>query len=135
MIPLQIMIFYFYLNDIGDRPLATDGFLIINLIIILIYFLFYGMTTRITANSIRLSFGMGLIRKTIQLSQIIAVETVKNPWYFGWGVRLIPNGMLYNITGTSAIELKFKHTNKVLRIGAKDSLKLKQEIEKRLSGK
>jgi len=135
MIPLQIMIFYFYLNDIGDRPLETNGFLIINLIIILIYSLFYGMTTRITDDSIRLSFGIGLIRKTIQLNQIMTIETVKNPWYFGWGVRFIPNGMLYNITGTAAIELKFKHTNKVFRIGSKDPLKLKQEIEKRLSAK
>ncbi|HRG79351.1 MAG TPA: hypothetical protein PL167_07055 [Cyclobacteriaceae bacterium] len=135
MIPLQIMIFYFYLNDIGDRPLETNGFLIINLIIILIYSLFYGMTTRITDDSIRLSFGIGLIRKTIQLNQIMTIETVKNPWYFGWGVRFIPNGMLYNITGTAAIELKFKHTNKVFRIGSKDPLKLKQEIEKGLSAK
>jgi len=65
----------------------------------------------------------------------MTIDTVKNPWYFGWGVRFIPNGMLYNITGTAAIELKFKHTNKVFRIGSKDPWKLKQEIEKRLSAK
>jgi len=135
MIPLQIMIFYFYINDIGDTPLEANGFLIINLVIFLIYSLFYGMTIRITDESIRLSFGIGLIRKTIQLSQIVTLETVKNPWYFGWGIRLIPNGMLYNISGTAAIELKVKHTNRVFRIGAKDPLKLKQEIEKRLSAK
>ena len=135
LIPVQIMIFYFYLNDIGDRPLEANGFLIINLTIILIYSLFYGMTTRITADSVRLSFGIGLIRKTIQLSQIISLEIVKNPWYFGWGVRFIPKGMLYNITGTAAIELRFMHANKVVRIGAKHPLKLKQEIEKRLSAK
>ena len=45
---------------------------------------------------------------------------------------MIPNGALYNISGTDGVELKFDDTNKIIRIGTKDSLILKKEIEKRL---
>jgi len=135
VIPVQILITYFYLNNIGDRPLQTNVFLAINLIIIVTYLLFYGMTTIITVDSIKISFGIGLIKKSVQLLRIMTVEPVKNPWYYGWGIRFIPKGMLYNISGSEGIEIKFIDTDNVLRIGSKDSFKLKQEIEKRLSSK
>ena len=135
VIPVQILMTYFYLNGIGDNPLETNGFLVISLIIVLTYLLFYGLTTRITVDTIKISFGIGLIRKTIQLSRIKTVEPVKNPWYYGWGIRFIRGGMLYNISGSDAVELKFTDTDKVIRIGTKDPMKLKLEIKKRLTSK
>jgi hypothetical protein len=132
MIPVQIMVAYFYYNDLGDRPLETGVFLVINLIILLIYLLFYGLTIKLTTDSIRVSFGIGIISRRIQLGQIKTLEIVKNPWYYGWGIRFIPKGMLYNISGSGGIELTFTHTHRVVRIGTKDPINLKQEIEKRL---
>lgn len=133
MIPVQIMIAWFYYNDIGDRPLETGVFLVINLIIFLIYLLFYGLTINLTPDLIEVSFGIGLISRRIQLVQIKTLEIVKNPWYYGWGIRFIPQGMLYNISRSDGIELTFNHTNRVVRIGTKDPMNLKQEIEKRLA--
>jgi hypothetical protein len=43
--------------------------------------------------------------------------------------------MLYNIGGSDGVELKFSDTIRVIRIGTKDALNLKQEIEKRLNSK
>jgi len=129
----QMLITYFYLHVIGDRPLQTNGFLVINLLSMLTYLLFYGLTTKITADSLKVSFGIGLVSKRIQLNRISTVETVKNPWYDGWGIRFIPKSMLYNISGWQAIELKFSDTDKVLRIGTSNAMKLKNEIEKRLT--
>lgn len=135
MIPMQIMVAYFYYNDIGDRPLETSVFWVINLIIFLICLLFYGMTTKIKTDSISLAYGIGLVRRRIQLNKIKSIEIVKNPWYYGRGIRLIPKGVLYSIQGSDGIELKFNHTDRLVRIGTKDPMKLKQEIEKRLSAK
>jgi hypothetical protein len=39
---------------------------------------------------------------------------------------------LYNISGTRGVELKFNDTERIIRIGTKDPLTLKKEIEKRL---
>lgn len=133
IVPVQVLITYFYLNGIGDRPLETTGFLIINLIVILTYLLFYGMTTSVTSESIKVSFGIGIISKRIQLTRIMNITNVKNPWYYGWGIRFIPGGMLYNISGSDGVELKFTDTSRVLRIGSKDWRRLKLEIEKRLN--
>ena len=41
-------------------------------------------------------------------------------------------GMLYNISGSSGVEIRFKDTLDVIRIGTKNSAKLKLEIVKRI---
>jgi hypothetical protein len=132
LIPIHLLMTYLYINDIGDRPMGTNGYIILTVTFILIYFLFYGLTTKITSDTITVSFGVGLIRKKIQLKRVKTVDTIKSPWYYGWGIRIIPNGTLYNISGTDGVELKFDDTNRIIRIGTKDSLTLKKEIEKRL---
>ena len=132
VLPAQGIITYLYINDLGDRPLGTLGFVLVTLLFILIYLLFYQLTTKVANGLITVSFGVGLIRKRIQLSRISGVETVKNPWYYGWGIRFIPKGMLYNISGSDGVELKFKDTDRIIRIGTKDSAVLKREIVSRL---
>jgi hypothetical protein len=132
LIPMHLLTTYLYINDIGDRPMGTNGYIMVTLIFVLVYLLFYGMTTQITSDAITVSFGVGLIRKRIPLKRIGTVEVITSPWYYGWGMRLIPNGMLYNISGTRGVELKFNDTDRIIRIGTKDPLTLKREIEKRL---
>ncbi len=132
LIPAYGVILYLYLNEMGDKPLGTGGFLLVSFIIILVYLLFYGMTTTVNAEWITVSFGMGIIRKRIKISRIKNIEIVKNPWYYGWGIRLIPKGMLYNISGSEGVELTFIDTDRVIRIGSAVSSRLKEEISKRL---
>lgn len=110
-----------------------NNYVITTSVFVLVCLLFYGMTTRIGADTIEVSFGIGLIRKRIQLQRIKSVDTVKSPWYYGWGIRIIPHGMLYNITGTDGVELTFKDTSRIVRIGSRDAATLKNEIEKRLA--
>lgn len=131
-IPTQILITYLYVNDLGDRPIGLTGFAITSSMFLLLYLLFYGLTTKISVDNISVSFGVGLIRKRISIKRISTVESVKTPWYYGWGIRFIPNGMLYNVSGTDGVELKFNDTRRVFRIGTKDSIKLKEEIAKRI---
>ena len=132
VIPIHLLLTYFYVNNLGDKPIDTNGYLLITLTFTVVYFMFYGMTTKVTPDTISVSFGIGLIKKRTQLKRIKQVDTVKSPWYYGWGIRIIPNGMLYNISGTDGVELKFSDTDRTLRIGTKDSSALKREIEKRL---
>ena len=132
VLPSQGVIIYLFMNNLGDHPIEKLGFVMLTLLFILICLLFYGLTTKIAKGMITISFGIGLIRKRIQLSRIRTIEVVENPWYYGWGIRFIPNGMLYNIAGSNGVELKFKDTGRILRIGTRDSAVLKREIESRL---
>ena len=132
VIPIYLLLTYLYLNEVGDRPMDTNSYLAITLMFVVICSLFYGLTTKVTSDEITVSFGIGIIRKRIQLKRIKSVDTVTSPWYYGWGIRIIPRGTLYNISGTDGVELKFKDTSRIIRIGTKDSATLKREIEKRL---
>ena len=132
LVPIHLLMTYLYINDIGDRPMETNGYIIVTVTFVLIYLLFYGLTTKITSDTITVSFGVGIIKKRVQLKRVKTVDTIKSPWYYGWGIRIIPNGTLYNISGTDGVELKFNDTNRIIRIGTRDSSALKKEIEKRL---
>lgn len=132
MLPAQGIITYLYLNNLGDRPLDSLTFGLFTLLLIFVCLLFYGMTTKVSRELITVSFGIGLIKKKIKIERISSVEAVTNPWYYGWGIRFIPRGMLYNISGSAGVELKFRDTSRIFRIGTKDSAILKREIESRL---
>jgi hypothetical protein len=61
--------------------------------------------------------GIGLIKKNYPISDIKSVQKVKNNLLYGWGIRVIPGGWLYNVSGFYAIELRFHSSDKVIRIG------------------
>jgi len=132
MIPAYILIVYLYVNELGQKPIGSNGFIFISVVTLLVYLLFYGMTTKINSDHIVITFGIGIIRKRILLNKIKEVIVVTNPWYYGWGIRLIPGGILYNISGNKCIELTFHDTGRKVRIGSKDSSRLKTELEKRI---
>lgn len=63
------------------------------------------LTVHVDDHAIRLWFGPGLFRREFPLSEIQDVRRVRNPWYYGWGIRLFPGGVLYNVSGLDAVEL------------------------------
>jgi hypothetical protein len=134
VLPIQILIAYFFITEMGVHYWTITGFMAVNSSLILIYLMFYGMTTIISDDRITVLYGVGLIRKSIHIEKIVSVKSVENPWYNGLGIRIISNGMLYSINGTHAVELKFKNTSKVIRIGTKNSTQLKRKITKRMKG-
>lgn len=79
VLPIQILLGYLYAYNIGDRPLSLNGFVITNLVILLVELLFYGLTTKVTSEMILVSFGIGLIRKKIELKKVKAVIAVRSP--------------------------------------------------------
>lgn len=104
-------------------------FVLITLLILLP--LFYNLQVRVTQNQINCSFGIGLISKTIPLEDIKTAKVVKNPWYFGWGIRAIPGGWMFNVSGWDAVELNLKSDQK-FRIGTDDPDGLLSAVETHL---
>ena len=133
LLPFQGWLVYSYLNNLGNRPMPLEIFLILTGLFVLIYLTFCGMTTRIGPEIIKISFGIGLFRKKISLRRIASVEVSRSPWYYGYGIRLIPNGWMYNVSGPHSVELTFTDRDRVIRIGTQDPQRLKQEIDSRLN--
>ncbi|MBK8505872.1 MAG: hypothetical protein IPL46_28985 [Saprospiraceae bacterium] len=122
----------FQLKNPDSKPIPSLILMLIELLFVLIPLIFYGLKTSIDDDEIRLRFGIGIIQIKIKLSDIQSVEVVRNPWYYGIGIRIIPHGILYNAYGLNAVELRFKNKRKIIRIGSAEPLILKHEIEKRL---
>jgi hypothetical protein len=66
---------------------------------------FSALTVEVDAEAIRLRFGIGLVRKSIPIGEVMGWQEVRNPWYTGWGIRLGPGYVLWNVSGREAVEL------------------------------
>jgi len=89
--------------------------------------LFASLTVAIGDGLITLWFGLGLIRKRVPLAAIHTCTVVRNPWWYGWGIRWTPHGWLYNVSGLAAVELTLTNGQQ-LRIGTDEPERLCQAI-------
>lgn len=96
---------------------------VVFLLMIIALYLFNSLVVHVSADKIYIAFGSGLIRKNIQISTITSAEKVRNKWYYGFGIRLIPGGQMYNVAGLDAVELKLTN-GRVFRIGTDEPDKL-----------
>lgn len=65
------------------------------------------LTTSIDDESVRVHFGpVSLVRERFALTDIKSARTVRNSPVYGWGIRYIPHGRLWNVWGLDAVELQ-----------------------------
>lgn len=90
--------------------------LIISIISLVLLLLFYKLTINVTDRYIQFSFGIGLIKGKYDLESIVVCKPLSYiP--FGWGIRLRPGVILFNVSGNKAIELEIKNKNRKVWIG------------------
>jgi hypothetical protein len=104
---------------------------IVTLLALSIIALMGGLTVEVDDALVKLKFGVGIIRKTFGLEEIETCRPVRNKWWWGWGIRLIPGGWLYNVSGLDAVELVLK-SGKVFRIGTDEPRELADFIQAKL---
>ena len=103
-------------------------------VVVLTAVLFCSITVAVDPRRVEIRFGIGLISFRIDLDRVKAVRTVRNKWYYGWGIRSIPGGWLYNIAGLDAVELILGDDN-VRRIGTDQPAELKRAIEQAMASR
>ena len=84
----------------------------------------------------KIKFGYGIFRKSYLLKDIASVKTVKNHWYYGWGIRYwVPTRMwVYNVSGFDAVEIQMRN-GRIKRIGTDEPRKLEQAIQQVINQK
>ena len=80
---------------------------------------FSRMETLVTEELVRASFGRGWPRREVRIAEVSTVEVVRNKWWYGWGIRKVPEGWMYNVGGLDAVELVLK-SGRVFRIGSNE---------------
>lgn len=81
---------------------------------------FSRLTTTVSNRTVQVAFGRGWPKRTVELSRVIGVEVVRNRWFWGWGIRAIGHGWLWNVWGLDSVELQLD-SGKRFRIGTDDS--------------
>jgi hypothetical protein len=74
-------------------------------VVALVLLAFGALTVEVDGDALRLRFGIGLVRKRIPIRDVQGWREVRNPWYSGWGIRLGPGYVLWNVSGLDAVEL------------------------------
>jgi hypothetical protein len=94
--------------------------------------LFATLTVQVSSQTVNIRFGIGVIRRHFALRDVQAFRAVKNPWYYAWGIHMIPNGWVFNVSGWEAVELQMKDGRKY-RIGTDDTRGLMAAVEASLN--
>jgi len=102
------------------------------LVVVLVMGLFGTLTVEVDDLMIHARFGTGLVRKSFSLADVASCRPVRNQWRWGWGIRLIPGGWLYNVSGLDAVELVLKNGKK-FRLGTNEPRQLAEFIQAKLA--
>jgi hypothetical protein len=94
--------------------------------------LFPSLTVVIREEELLVQFGPGPIRKRFKLNEIESCQPVKNPWYYGWGIRSTPDGTLFRVSGFHAVQIKLI-TGKEYLIGTDVPQELEEAIRQAIS--
>ncbi|WP_069660455.1 hypothetical protein [Arcticibacter eurypsychrophilus] len=130
LIPVHLT--YAYFAQIGNNPLSFPAYLALSILFILIILCFYKLQVKVDQSGIHVIFGIGLIHINITPEKVYQVRVVHTPWYYGLGIRFTSKGMLYNIQGSSAVEISYLDgKKKTVLIGSNDPTALKDFIKEK----
>ncbi|MDD2786230.1 MAG: hypothetical protein PHS79_05095 [Patescibacteria group bacterium] len=122
-----------YITTSAEPPSVDSGtnFAVTTVMALIIFILasFASLQVIVDGEYLRIKFGYGIYRKKFLLNEITSANTVKNHWYYGWGIRgwLWPKMWIYNVSGFDAVEIKLKN-GRTYRVGTDEPEKLEQAI-------
>ncbi len=90
---------------------------------------FYKLTITVDSTHVSFKLGLGLVSKTYTIADLSSCTPITNSAFYGIGIRMLPSGWLYNVSGLKAIELRFKHKTSVVRIGTNNPDEISQLIQ------
>ncbi len=107
---------------------AAFEFLVLMAVLTILICIFSSLTTRVENGVIKWNFGVGLISKTMPISRVVSNRAVRNKAWWGLGIRVIPRGWLYNVSGLKSVEL-ILDDGKRIRIGSDEPEEFNQAID------
>jgi hypothetical protein len=93
--------------------------MVVSIILLVCLALFYKLRITIKDDTLYASFGLGIVRKRVRLTEIVGCEPIRIRWWYGWGIHLTPYGWLYNVSGFDAVAVTLRDGRK-LALGTDD---------------
>ena len=108
------------LSNTGElTPWIAVGTTVLSAVIVLVVLAFGRQVVEVDASTVATWFGLGWPKRTFPVGDITAIRRVRNSWWYGWGIRWVPNGSMYNTWGRDAVEIGLT-SGRVFRIGTPD---------------
>ena len=102
---------------------------VVAILLVLFTWLFSSLKIEVNEENLVFWFGPGWWRKVIPLQEVTGCRSVKNPWWYGWGIHLTPRGWIYNVSGFQGVEITLV-SGKTLRLGTDEPQALVRAINK-----
>jgi hypothetical protein len=96
--------------------------------------IFFRLSITVDDKNLSFELGTGMVKRRYPLDTIESCTAVRNPAWWGIGIRLTPEGWLYNVSGREAIELKFKNRHDKIRIGTDKPVEIAALVNERTGG-
>jgi len=93
---------------------------------------FVTLVTEVDDREIRVIFGIGIVRKTIALEDVVRCDPIPIRVLWGWGVHWTPSGWLYNVGGGMGVRVEMARQRAVI-IGSDDAGGLSAAIAARIA--
>ncbi len=68
-------------------------------------FLFCRLMVRVGADCLEVRLHGGIRVRRVFLRDITSHRPITYPWFYGWGIRLVPGGWLIGVSGRQAVEI------------------------------
>jgi hypothetical protein len=107
---LGVAVFVAITGIFAQGGLGTS--LIVEIILLICAVMFCKLTIKIDSETLRWSFGIGIVRKQVLLAEIAVCEPIRIRWWYGWGIHLTPYGWLYNVSGLGAVTITLRDGRK-----------------------
>lgn len=101
-------------------------------ILVLVGFLFHGLTIKVDETHISWAFGPGVAGQKLALEDIVDVKPVQNSYRHGIGIRITHDGWIYSVSGFSAVQLTLKDGTQY-RLGTNDQAGLVAALEDKIT--
>jgi hypothetical protein len=140
VVTLAVLVFFawVYITASAEPASADSGpnFAVTAIMAVILFILasFATLTASIDENCLRIRFGYGVFGRMFPLKEIASVQSVKNRWYYGWGVKVWfwPYMWIYNVSGFDAVEIIMRN-GKIYRIGTDTPGELEAAIKQAIN--
>ena len=132
-IPFVILLAFLTFNPMSGDQTAWPHLAVVAFLAVAVL-LFSTLTVKIVNGNLIWHFTLDFWKKSVPVSEIKKHEVVRNNWYYGWGIRKIRHGWLYNIYGLDPIELQLSG-GRVIRIGTDEPGTLSRTIDAAIAAK
>ena len=112
---------------VGDESLTPLAIIAFVASILLVVFSF--LTVSVDDHQVTAAFLPGWPRHRIALERIADARPVRNSWWYGYGIRKVPGGWMYNVSGLDAVEI-VDIGGRRFRIGTREPDALTEAIQR-----